>query len=363
MRVGIVTIQNAYNYGSTLQAYALQQFLCGLGHDVVIIDYQNRRLNEIYHSSSRIKEDISHILSGHIRSGAINILEKVKAHRENMYVQVSKKYEKYRKKYLCLSEKVTEDRLDLLLEYDVLITGSDQVWNVEITNGEPIYYLSIPNFMGIKVAYAASGSIQNDMSKIDMIKDIDRISVREESLQCELKKYLESDIEKVCDPTLLIHPSVWRKQIKSIPEHYIFAYLMWDEPLVLDYLNEVSQRKRLPVVILHRMQKYVVINGKRYASASPSDFMSLIAYADYVVSNSFHGTVFSVLFEKQFLAYASGDRVVGFLDMLKLSDRTIGKKHTGDIDLAIDWARIKDIIAYEASVAKNFIQNALKESR
>jgi hypothetical protein len=199
-----------------------------------------------------------------------------------------------------------------------------------------------------------------------MIKEIPFISVRESSLKCALQSYSIENIVRVCDPTLLISAADWRKQTRKIDEHFILAYLMWDEQIVLDYLEELSKMKKLPVVIIHRLQKNVSINGRKYSSASPSDFLSLIDSADYVVSDSFHGTVFSVLFKKQFLSKASrvsGNRVTEFLDVLNLSDRIIQNEHIGHIDEEIDWVKVEQIITHEKNISKRFLGNALGEKK
>ena len=361
MKVGIITIQNAFNYGSTLQAYALQQVLEELGHDVEIIDYQNKRLNRIYRPSNTYKQIFKSMISGHIRSGLIELTEQYKNRKDNVYIQISKKYDEYRKQYLKLSKEVFSEGLKNLAVYDAIITGSDQVWNIEITGGDDIYYLKIPNFNGKKISYAASGTLKNTLDKIDTVKDIRYISVREKQLKYEIEQMCAIKVTDTCDPTLLLDKKYWDIQVQKIQGNYIFAYLMWDETFIIDYLMRLSEKKKMPVLMVHRIQTDVLLNGKKLSVSTPGDFINLIANAKYVVSNSFHGTVFSVIFNKQFQTFASGSRVNDFLNGLSLKERLITKEHIGNIDEKINWEDVYAIIENEKKKSMDFLKKSLEE--
>ena len=362
MKIGIITIHNAYNYGSTLQAYALQNFLITNGFNVDIIDYQNKQLENVYRGWKIAKKTIfKRFLKLQIRSGICELLERKKSLGANKYYLIHKSYDKYRRSFLKLSNRIKPNKLEALNSYDVLICGSDQVWNNGITGGDNIYYLSVPNYTGRKIAYAVSGKLINvGDDEIRKIREIEFISTRENQLKEELEKYNFKDVSVVLDPTFLIDKRLWEKQVHPTLNKYIFAYLVWDEKYLIDYIKRLSQEKNMPYLILHRIGNYFEIGGRKISSSTPSDFLSLIANADYVISNSFHGTVFSLIFRKKFFSHNSGDRVSELLCKLKMEDRLVTNQHIGDIDEPIDWDKYDSIIQGELNKSKDFLLNALK---
>lgn len=365
MKIGIITIQNAINYGSTLQAYALQEILKEMGHDVYIVDWQNKRLNSVYRIDYELRKKICHIFKGHIRSGLQEFNETMKAMVDNPYLSMLSKYDAYCKKHLCLTKSISNYESDMFQQFDALICGSDQVWNVEITGGQLIYALALPNFKGKKIAYAASGNLEQCVDLVDCIKKINFLSVRENKLQEQLQMYGVSNVHKVCDPTFLPELEFWKKQLKQrvVKPKYIFAYLMWDEPIVLSYIEQLANEKKLPVIILHRAKKYVSLGRKKVRTTTPGDFLNLIANAEYVIANSFHGTVFSILFHKQFVSYGSGERVFNLLSDLKLTDRMILREDNSwnEIDNNIDWCIVEKILSKEREAGKEFLRQSLEE--
>lgn len=362
MNVGIITIQNALNYGSTLQAFALQECIKSLGHNPEIIDYQNEKINEIYRKNYSIFPALKKILIGHVRTGLIELKELMKHKHTDMYRRMLRQYDKYRFSHLKLTKKVFNENDKVFSEFDVLISGSDQVWNSSIVGNNPVYYLDIPSYEKKRVTYAASGNLLSCQARIDSIKKIDSLSVRESELKDELSDLGLMNVSVICDPTILCDRTFWDDQLINEPldYEYIFAYLMWDEPLVQDFLEKLSKEKKLPVICIHRAATYVIVNEKKVNTASPQSFIDLLANAKYVIVNSFHGLAMSLIYEKQFMAYSSGRRIDNCLKKYELFSRSISKTtEIASIDSPINWKRVRTVMIDERKKGIKYLENAL----
>lgn len=336
MKVGILTLHNAINYGATLQALALQQYIDSLGVDVEIIDYRNKHIDDKYWRSENYLYPIKIILKGHIRSGIQELKETIV--NRNQYSRFRKKYLYYIKQNMKLSKPYTGQLLKDENPYSIIIVGSDQVWNTKITGNDNVYFLkNISNLK--KISYAASGLEDGEnQNLIDLISQFDVISVRERSA---LKKFSETQrnlVKIVCDPTMLYPGEFWKKRTgnRRIACKYIFVYSIWKNPELVVLVNNMAKFYNLKVVWLTGVERIVKVGKKRYSSVNPDDFLNFISYADKVVINSFHGTVFSILFKKDFFAFNSGNRVNDLLTTLDIC-------HRGFIQSDIDFEKIEKI--------------------
>ena len=115
----------------------------------------------------------------------------------------------------------------------------------------------------------------------------------------------------------------------------------------------------MPVYVIHRIQKFIIEGKQKIPCSTPGDFLSLIAGAEYVVSNSFHGSVFSIIFNKKFFSYASGDRVVGLLTELGLKERLIRQNNIGNIDDFVDWVAVNQKCEEIKNKSVIFLKNAI----
>ncbi len=365
MKIGIITIQNAINYGATLQTLALQEYLKSMGHDVFVVDYQNPRINSVYRfNTATIKEEARNIFHGHVRSGLAQIYEIVKVYIQTPYFKVVRKYDKFCKKNITFTDKILPNQLNKLYEFEALICGSDQVWNYNIVGNDVIYYLDIPDYKGKSISYAASGFLTHDSQKqIEKITKLNKISVREESMKTMLEAETQKEIEVVCDPTLLFEKSFWDKLSCKffVDRKYIFVYAMWEEDIVTEYAKMLGEKLRLPVVVLNRVSKNVDIEGVKFNSATPAEFLGLVRNAEYVISNSFHGTVFSIIFHKKFMAYNSGSRIHDLLKLLKLENRMMEQDGNvrEDIQVDIDWAMTEGKLDLFRASSMKFLEDAL----
>lgn len=326
MRIGILTFHCAINYGAVLQTYALQEYLKGLGHDVYVLDYRPSYLLNPYKTfiwkwlaDKSLVENVKSLLR-------CLLITPIKIKRK-LY------FRKFTIKYLKLYSFYPE-RID----FDAIVLGSDQIWNPQITEGfDPVYFgdFKLPNKCKV-ISYAASvGSIKNIIGLEDkfkmLLKHIDCISVREKSLADYVDTFAWGKlVSVVIDPVLLVGKNIFtsmnlkRKHNKPYLLVFRLSHHSYGEMLVL--ANQIASQKGLDVIDLVSSSE-VLRNKKMRMSETVEGFISLFMYADYVLTSSFHGTIFSLIFEKDFNTIISEDwtseRMISLLSLLGLEDRLL----------------------------------------
>lgn len=261
------------------------------------------------------------------------------------YSGLKSRYEKFkqmRKNYLMLSKRCTTEKevYKLADAYDVLICGSDQIWNTEARDYSDAYFM-----VGLekkKISYAASfGSHIESVDKKKIrknISDFSYISVREKAGREFLKELLpDKKIELVCDPTLLLDKSAYRKLIgeEYVNGKYILLYTINYSDEILYAVQKISKEMQIPVYTpftgysCFKCRKYGI---KVLYDVGPAEFLGLVENATYTCSNSFHGIAFSIIFQKQFCrpvsvnedgTLATDDRIDNLLNQLGLNERTV----------------------------------------
>lgn len=325
-KTATITFHAAHNYGSNLQAYALQQTIMKLGYDNEIINLRTDRQKDLYTVFTKRKgikyifKNLSHLL---------------------YYVPLSKAYVKFEhfinNNLIVTKEFTTEDELKKAnLEYDIFISGSDQIWNPIPADFDWSYYLTFVK-KGKKVAYAPSfgqlasqGDSETKKKITESLKSFDVISVREQGAADNVKQLVGVNPPIVLDPTLLLSKEQWLNLVKDekrlVKGDYIFFYTLFADPDRMNIVKRISEALGLPVVTSNFSNQYDVFNPfvKRY-DAGPLDFLTLIRDAKLVVVSSFHGTVFSTLLNVPFFAIdGMGDaRISTLLKTVGLESREI----------------------------------------
>jgi len=319
--LGIVTLQGATNYGAVLQAYALQETLKSNGFNVEIINYYSNHLYGYYKPNIFLCNKNLKTFVGKILRYKINKLQ--------YHI-----FETFRNNYLNLSKKICNisSLKDYSKKFDYLIVGSDQVWNSNIICGdEDLFYLNISD-TAKKYSYAASvGSIKNikDISSlIDSIINFSNISVRESDLNELLIKQCSINSSLVCDPTLLLSKNEWMKISKpcEVPEEFLLVYMLNENEYMIQSILNFAESSNINVI---NIGKNISSYSKKinYVSyISPNQFIYLFSKAKYVITNSFHGTAFSIIFKKKFLTFGNGklnSRMETLLKAFDLKDRMV----------------------------------------
>lgn len=363
MKIGILTFHRAFNYGAVLQTLGLVDTLKKEYPDATIevIDYYNKRVQEVCKSFYMTK-------GNKIVSFAKAILR---------YPERQKKknnFDRFIQDNVPLSLTSFYDELDLKRienEYDYFITGSDQVWNNVCGNFDKAYFLTFVENRHKKIAYAASFGFKKIPNGLEeeyrqRLENFTKISVREKS-GCEILKKLDEKKAVIClDPTLLLHKDQWEKYVQPVKEKepYIFAYSVL-EPNFANELSKIASYTNKKVIYLCDYIRKKQKNVKTIRGISPIEFISYIHNADMVITNSFHGTVFSILFEKEVYVETKtekyeNDRVINLLDSVGIKGREVKKQRWNGLEKnLIDWERVKNNIEIMREESINFIKDSL----
>lgn len=371
-RVGVITLHNSPNYGSCLQAYATQKVFEGIGAETSIIDY--------YRHDAIPENETERALNGQLakkipifKIPGVKSLARIPVSR--MAARRSAPLNEFRRAKLNLTSKKYYSAADLESdppEADVYCTGSDQVWN-SIWNGgfERAFYLSFASSDTKKIAYAASiGKSSLEDWEIPLMRDAllryDAISVREVEAAELLDSIGVHGVVPVVDPTLMLEPSEWRNISDGwvSDEPYILLYQLNRNSEFDAYAQRVSKATGLPILRI----AYGVHERRSGETAvicpSVGRFLSLFFGAEIVLTDSFHGTAFSVNLEKRFVSVSPGrfsGRIAGFLEKMDLSERYLND--CGDVDLAledIDFTEIVGALEKERNKAKDFLARAVE---
>ena len=318
MKITILTFQFAHNYGALLQAYALQQYLLLVGHQVDIAPYYPQIFNLDY---------------------AINPLIKGISLRRRLKLAVT--YSKRKKQAECfvafqttvlnteLSIQTEKKLCEFLNQYDMVICGSDQIWNDKLTGDTSAYFGA-----GTKaklVSYAASLGVKQ-LTKVQE-KNIQKyipgffaVSVREWESKELLQQIINCDVKVVLDPVFLLPKKEWEKRIAKskikIDEPYLILYFLQNDNVLLHYAKCYAQEKHLRLLEIHPTITSSHKGAKKIESVGPDEFLYLIKNAACVCTNSFHATAFSVIFRKKLLHIPncnSPERTVSLLKQLEIS--------------------------------------------
>lgn len=327
MKIGILTFHNAHNYGAVLQAYALKKVLQKMGNEVDIVNYENKVLREKYARNLKVNFKLSDIRHPRGLKYKLKFNKKISIYKEAWERQHGK-FRNFIDTYLLDGHSETYDMEQLeKLEYDAFIVGSDQVWTSMLTGGLDDVYLLNFKTKAKKISYAASiygGQIPEKECSIfkKCLKDFDAISVREETLQRSLKEQCGCSAVTVLDPTLLLDAKEYEEICQPLSayckEEYVFAYFVAEKSELYEIAATLSKKNGCKLIELHYYDDQP--GNKNYlADVGPEEFLMYIKNAKYVITNSFHGTVFSILYHKQFYSvYQSDTRMDGLLKYLNL---------------------------------------------
>jgi len=371
VKIKTITCHNVYNYGASLQAYALVRHLKDLGHTVEIIDYNPSYLSNRYNLWS-----VSPKWSRSIVLKLMYWLLKVPA-RLIRDTPRRRAFNHFTKDHLPLTSRTYRTNEELksdIPQADLFIAGSDQIWNSTYPNGrDPTFYLDFASATSIKASYAAS--FGTDRLEVELQKSIkawltafDCISVREATGLAILDTIGMSGVQ-VMDPAFLLTADEWRGLAtdKSIRGKYILVYDFENNPAIADFATDLSTRTGLPIVTLIDNPCYACKH--RYISnASPWDFLGLIRNGEFIISNSFHGTVFSIIFNKEFFTFGRmnqnvNSRMTDLLSVLGITDRLItNATHAGEIR-AIDYPAVNAVLTDRIAHSRAYLRHICEYRR
>ncbi|MDD3139581.1 MAG: polysaccharide pyruvyl transferase family protein [Lachnospiraceae bacterium] len=341
-KVGILTYHTGYNYGASLQAYALQSVIKNMGIDCEIINFETEDFlasREMFSRKPRRLKEIIKIISRLPYYGSLIKRQNMFDDFTNCCLNISPLYrsEKEVKEHAC--------------EYDYIVCGSDQIWNLGTPDAPDANILFFLNFSKKqkRVSYAASfgkwvNSPHHEENIIPWLKEFDKISVREFSGQEYLKAHrIDSNI--TLDPTILLDDNQYDEICakRQIERKYVLMFSWNCNNDVITAAKHVSKELGYPLYNLTPPPRAMFSGVSRKLDVGPREFLSLIRNAEFVVTNSFHGTAFSTTFERPYISIVSGDvdpRMESLLKQLGLSDHLVSKdeidiKHILETDFNI----------------------------
>ena len=309
MKLGIVTMHKVLNYGSSLQAYALQRKITELGYDSEIIDYE-------FPPQTKAKININFVLEktfDFIRALIMGFPQIKKRKRFKEFYDVF--YKLSRQSYNA--ETIVND----IPEYDVYMTGSDQVWNPRHIGEDTNFLLSFAPNEKPKMSYAASFATSNIPEKSKQLykkylKGYHYISVRESTGVQLVQDLAGKNATVCCDPVFLLNRAQWDEVANNakflIKEKYILVYALYymfdPYPELLQIINSVQKTLGYKVLYLDgRKEDAFRPNSFVLKAEGPSEFIKLIKNAELVITSSFHGTAFSLIYEKPLMAIVRPD--------------------------------------------------------
>lgn len=318
MNVGIITKHAIENYGSFAQAYGLQRTIEDLGHHAEIIDYV---YPNVFHPGHRS-------IKGKIKHGINHLLKNVLAFRG---WRLKHRYDECFKTYYHLSKKYpTKDSVFAdPPKYDVYVSGSDQIWRPEFTNGDPTFFLDFAPEGAKRIAFSSSfGCVEipqkHQAAYKDLLNKYSSIAVREASGVKLVKDLTGRDAELVIDPSMLLTGEQWRNIVRQseVRGKYVVCYGTKNQDAVHRLAHRYADPRGYQVIhivgnffdFFKRSERYII-------DAGPREWMGLIDGAEMAfIGGSFHGTVFSTLLHTPYVTVLTGhaDHDTRQLNLLKL---------------------------------------------
>lgn len=342
-KVGIVTVYYTENAGSVLQAYALKNFLTNSGYDVYFIDTKSK-------------------FSAHSKISLLkSILKSIKTHSD--FRQCISRYY-YFDKFIKNNFSVIEPNDVESLEIKKLIIGSDTVWDMDsryFIESEDLFWGTRWDKISI-ISYAASianSSIKKLLQqkhKKEAIKRFKAVGVRDNYSKQFAESVLKKNIPINCDPTMLFDISYYQKQCKSIPEKYILLYLFDElEASFREKLKQYAAANNLKIICLG---KYIT-GCDTWISSTIDNFLSYFNSAEFVVTNTFHGTVFSIIFNKNFIVLDYNKiKVREVLTKFELENR-LTKYDLSLFEQKIDYTKVNHILHSFQKESQNYLLQSL----
>lgn len=380
MKILTITSHDVYNYGASLQAYALMTFLKNNGHDVRIIDY---------HPDYEFRRySFTHIHKGTLYyriSELFPILRRFIAflynRRDIKFLGRKKAFDNFTHRHLKLTSKVYHNIEELNEDKpiaDVYIAGSDQIWNTEHGKGkDPAFYLDFVHDKQKCISYAASFATEHIVKEYEnfvksCLNNFSSISVRELT-GVDIAKSLGYDVKRVLDPTFLLSKVEWECMFSTISDSvkrkcekkYVLLYnFVKDDKVVDDFAIKCATEKDYNLISINDgyIKQFADININ---NAGPIEFLYYIYNAELIISNSFHATVFSIIFQKNFYTFplkgaTSSSRMKDLLKLLGLEYRF--KENGRDIDIeTIQWNSCETELAKQILESKEWLLNAINK--
>lgn len=363
MNINLITLHRAENYGSVLQTLALQNKLREFGHAVTVMDYYPERytnaglLKRLKDKSPKFKNPL--------------FLSAAKMLIYPSYLRKGKVFGRFLHKYLKLSDMsfaTNEEAKGKFEDADAYCTGSDQVWNSHWNEGvEKALFLDFVPKNKLVFSYAASIGLselpecEKDITR-QLLDKYEFISVRENTGVEIVKQLGREDVVQSLDPTLLMTKEEWDNYTDNSygQKEYILTYNLHHDPEIDKYAQALSQKYHIPVYNISYNWHDIIRKGRLQWCPSVEGFLGLIKHARFVIADSFHATVFSIVFERPFVTITpevASSRISSLLAMLELFDRNLPRyTDVSVMESPIDYTRVKSLLSAEQEKSMDYLR-------
>lgn len=367
MKVDVITRHSVPNYGSLLQSYATQKILESMGFESEIIDYT--RYEERYNNLVNV------LIKGKKWDKNIFMRSFYKMIQMPNYSKMYKKFQKYRKDFLKMTKTEygsLEELKDNLPEADVYCSGSDQIWGkIGTAEYDEAYFLCFVNDDKRCIAYSSSFGKEKISQTLEkqlntLLKKYDEILVREDTAKKIIKEHGFNNVEQVLDPTFLLNKEQWSEladKAKKTRKKYILVYQLHDNKKFDRYAKNFSKKTGLKLLRISPSIYHMTRSGKLVYLPNQYEFLSLFKNAEYILTDSFHATVFSIIFNKRFVDILPGKtstRIVSILNLVGLQDRILQDYDDFSfINREIDFSNCNEIIDIERQKSLKLFKKAI----
>lgn len=371
--VGLFSFHKEYNYGTMLQAYALYQSIKYLGFNAEYISFSQGKANSL-----RKKIKTATILFFKDFSGFQAALTNKKPNNfwNSPEFELTKKaFDEFHNKFIPHTESIytPENYFELIPLYNKFVVGSDQTWSPYRYSKKNPLFLSFIDNGKLKHAYAPSIGTSNfpeDLKDLyrKELGDFNHISCREKAGCVILESILKRPIEYVLDPTLLLTADQWDELSlnQTISEKYILCYFLGNRSYVQKFAEKLSQETSLPIYYIVTTPHYLQFDNC-LLGVGPRQFTSLIKNAEYVCTDSYHGTLFSINYQKTFYSFMKREggleaidnsRILDILSNLNISNR-FKLNNDFSFEQEIDYTKVTPIINKLRDASKRFLKSIL----
>ena len=351
--VGILTWITYENYGTFLQCYAMNKTIAKFDFNVETIQYIPRKTPNsmiTLESNSVIKYYFKRFFKKIFNKKTIPILYEAMSERHT-------NFNNFKNNYINLTDKFfTSSQLFTLNDkYDYFVCGSDQIWSPLVFDSH--FFLDFVTNKNKKIAYAPSigtNNINNTFIKQkikELINDFDKVSIRENSGKQIIKELTGNDVPVVLDPTMLLDYTEWDELADNdycVPEKYILCYFLGCNEKYWKYIKQLSKKENMPLVVLPVFNNDFERSEYVLKDVGPSQFITLVRNATFICTDSFHGSIFSILYKKPFAVFSrftkrdawnQNSRIDTLCENLKLTNRRVTKYQTllTIFENTIDW--------------------------
>ncbi len=377
-KIGIITILNVNNYGAELQAFALPHKLKSMGYDAEIINYLFYK-NPEYQSENSAQPLIKTSFKNKLKDFVLKWLDKYSAFK---YPEIAKRrkqrFDSFHKTHTPLSKpyKSYSELYNATLPYDTFIVGSDQVWNPNNGTNIAPYFLTFAPENANKVSFASSFGVSSlnenyyDQYR-EWLNNLNHMGTRELDGVNIIKNITGKNATHVVDPTLLLSKREWEDLMVPYvsKEPYILFFIFKKNRYAEELAYKIQKKTGFKIIRVCKNEIPLESDDKilNIRDFGPLEFLGLYSGAEIVLTTSFHGSVFSLIFEKPFytitpMSKDNNSRQESLVNTLNLQDRLLREGDDVNLDTlyAIDFQNVRKILGKQIDSSIEFLQNSLK---